>query len=85
MAKTAISPVRVTFSVNEAAAALGVTRDKVYDAIREGKLAAKAFGTRTLIPAAALEAFVNELPALTIRPDRAAGCTGRGRPKKAAA
>jgi excisionase family DNA binding protein len=53
-------------SIAETAARSGFGRDGIYRAIREGKLEAKKFGRRTIIPAASLERFMAELPSLRL-------------------
>lgn len=49
---------RLTFSVAEAAAALGVGRTGLYRLIGDGKLRVLKVGSRTLIPRDALNAFI---------------------------
>lgn len=58
---------KFAFSVEEAARRAGVGRDAVYKAIRDGRLAAKKFGRRTLITAEALREFLAGLPALELK------------------
>jgi excisionase family DNA binding protein len=53
----------LAISVNDAATRIGVCRDRIFDAIREGRLEAKKFGRRTLVPVDALRRFIDELPA----------------------
>lgn len=50
---------KLTFSVAEAAAALGVGRTGVYQLIKDGQLPKLKVGSRTLIPRGALDAFVD--------------------------
>ena len=54
-------------SIEESAARSGFGKDGIYRAIREGKLEAKKFGRRTIIPAASLERFIAELPPLRLK------------------
>lgn len=53
-------------SIAETAARSGFGRDGIYRAIREGKLEAKKFGRRTIIPVASFERFIAELPPLRL-------------------
>lgn len=52
------------FSVEEAARCADSCRDKIYGAINAGKLRARKDGRRTVILAADLEAYLNNLPAI---------------------
>ena len=47
---------------DEAAAALRISKDKVDQAIRTGALKAKRLGRTVVIPARALEEFLDNLP-----------------------
>lgn len=58
----------LVFTVDETAAKLRLGRDGIYKAIREGRLAAKKIGRRTLITADDLDAFIENLPALQLPP-----------------
>ena len=55
---------KLVFSVTEAAHAANSCRDKIYGAINAGKLRARKNGRRTIILAADLEAYLNNLPSL---------------------
>jgi excisionase family DNA binding protein len=55
------------FSINDACAAIGIGRTKLYSLISDGKLDARAIGGRTVIPAASLQKFVSTLPLAPIR------------------
>jgi excisionase family DNA binding protein len=59
---------RMAVSVAEAAVETGVGRDKLYAAIRDGRLEAKKFGRRTLITYDALRRFLDALPPLQLPP-----------------
>lgn len=48
----------LAYSINEAARALSVGRDKVYELIAKGELRAKKAGKRTLIPRSSIEAWL---------------------------
>jgi len=61
-----LSPERAAYSVAEAAVLAGVGRDQVYAAIRDGSLDARKWGRRTIIPAAALQRFLTNLPPLRL-------------------
>lgn len=56
----------LAFSVDQAAARTGLGRDKIYEAIRNGELAAHKAGRRTLLTSDALRAFLNSLPKLQL-------------------
>ena len=51
---------RLSLSVTEAAAALGVSKDAIYDAVRCHELPATRIRRRILIPLAALEQLLAE-------------------------
>ena len=51
---------RLTYSVEEAAVLLGISRGKVYECIRSGKLKATRLGRRFVVSAQALEALLGE-------------------------
>jgi excisionase family DNA binding protein len=59
---------RMALSVAEAAAEAGVGKDQVYAAIRDGRLEARKWGRRTLIPYDAFYRFIDELPSLQLPP-----------------
>jgi len=52
-------PPRLTYTVPEAAAILGISRGLAYEMVHAGTLPALRLGSRILIPRAALEATVN--------------------------
>jgi excisionase family DNA binding protein len=60
--------VRLTYSVPEAARALGISRSYCYELVQEGVLPHLPLGRRRLIPRAALERYVKER----------SGCEGGG-------
>ena len=49
---------RLSFSVQEAAAAIGVSSRTVHDFVKDGTIAHFRMGTRVLIPADALRVFI---------------------------
>lgn len=49
---------RMTYSVEEAAAVLGVSKSKLYDSVRKGELRAVQLGRRVVIPCDEIEALV---------------------------
>jgi excisionase family DNA binding protein len=53
---------KIAHGVNEAAEIVGVGRDGIYDAIKQGKLIARKYGKRTIITFVDLQAFVDSLP-----------------------
>jgi excisionase family DNA binding protein len=57
-----IPPEKLAFTMKEAAAALGIGRTTLWQAISDGKLAALKLGSRTLIPADALRQWVASMP-----------------------
>ena len=57
---------RLAFSVDEAGLRTTLGRDKIYEAIKEGRLEAKKAGRRTLITADALRRFLDSLPLLEL-------------------
>lgn len=59
---------RLAYSVDAAAAQSNLCKDKIYQAIREGKLRAVKAGRRTIIPADALRQFIDSLPPLQLPP-----------------
>lgn len=56
---TTTSPAKIAYTVNEAAAATGVSRRKLYYLMKEGALAFSQQAGRRLIRAEALQALVN--------------------------
>ncbi|MEW6470651.1 MAG: single-stranded DNA-binding protein [Actinomycetota bacterium] len=57
---------RVSYTVEEAAALLGISRTKLYECVRTGEVEATPVGRRWLIPAAALEELLGRpLPGST--------------------
>jgi excisionase family DNA binding protein len=66
LAEAGLGMGRMAFSVEAAAAETNLCRDKIYAAIRDGKLKAKKAGRRTLIPADALRQFIDDLPPLKL-------------------
>lgn len=53
----------ISYSVQNAAAAVGISRAYLYQLIGEGKIVARKIGSRTVIPADELRRFVNSQPA----------------------
>ena len=54
---------RQTLTVEEAATLLGIGRNSAYQAIARGELPALRFGRRLLIPRAALDRLLTNMPA----------------------
>lgn len=54
----ALSPPKITLSIQEAVAASGLSRSYLYEAMSQGKLPFVKKGKRRLIPAAALAEYV---------------------------
>jgi excisionase family DNA binding protein len=61
MSKTLPLP-RVAYSVTEIVVISGISRDRIYAAIRDGHLAAHRIGRRLLVTEAALRQFLAALP-----------------------
>lgn len=57
----AIEAQRMTFSVEEAAAILGVSKSKIYDSVRNGELRGVQVGRRVVIPCDVLEDLLGPL------------------------
>lgn len=53
---------KLTYTVKQTAAALGVGQTTVWKAVADGKLSAMKLGSRTLIPADSLRAWIASLP-----------------------
>ncbi len=64
---------KLTYTVTEAAALLGIGRSAAYEAARSGQLPTIRIGKRVLVPVAALERLlaVNELKATSGQPEMA--------------
>jgi excisionase family DNA binding protein len=54
---------RAALRVSEACAALAISRSKFYEEVSAGRLKALKAGSRTLIPVASIDAWLNSLPA----------------------
>jgi excisionase family DNA binding protein len=50
------------YSIMQVSARVGINKDAIYKAIKDGRLPARKLGKRTLILAADLEAFLQALP-----------------------
>jgi excisionase family DNA binding protein len=61
-AQREIPPEKLTYTMKEAAAALGVGRTTLWRAISDGNLVALKLGSRTLIPADALRQWIASMP-----------------------
>jgi excisionase family DNA binding protein len=59
-ARTAVQ--KRAFSVDETAQVTALSRDKLYDAMRDGALEYRKFGRRTLIMSDAIDRFLASLP-----------------------
>ena len=57
---------QLAMSIDEAARRAGLGRDKMYTAVKEGKLEARKAGRRTLVTADALRRFIDNLPTLQL-------------------
>jgi excisionase family DNA binding protein len=62
MSKNISDTGRRAHSITETCALLGLGRDSIYAAIRDGRLVARKFGKRTVIVDDDLRQFLSELP-----------------------
>jgi excisionase family DNA binding protein len=53
---------KLAFTIQEAAAVSSIGQTSLYKAIREGRLKARKYGTRTVITRLDLQAFLDSLP-----------------------
>jgi excisionase family DNA binding protein len=53
---------KLAYTPEEAAAATGLGRTSIFEAMRDGRLDRRKAGTRTIIPAESLRAFLAALP-----------------------
>ena len=51
---TTETPIKLAYSIPEAAAAISIGRSKIYALIAEGRIETRKIGKRTVIPAASL-------------------------------
>lgn len=63
---------KLAFSIQEFCEASGLCRSNVYVAIREGRLAARKHGRRTIITADDAQAFIASLPRADVAQQNAA-------------
>lgn len=63
---------RVTYSVAEVAAQLGISRNSAYEAVRLGEIPSLRFGRRIVVPAAALEQLLLDAGRVDTRRDSVA-------------
>lgn len=56
---TELGPERLTLTVEEAAAVLGISRAFAYEAVRRGEIPSIRIGRRVLVPRAALERLLD--------------------------
>lgn len=57
-----VSPQPIAYGVKDAAAAIGLSRSRIWQLIGEGEIEARKLGGRTVIPAASLNAYLNSAP-----------------------
>lgn len=53
---------KISLTIQDVSKTTGIGRTKVFELIRDGKLPARKIGTRTLILAQDLKAFIDKLP-----------------------
>jgi excisionase family DNA binding protein len=56
-------PTKLTYTVPEAAALLGISRSTAYECVRRGELPSLTLGRRVLISRAQLEQLIGPIPA----------------------
>ncbi len=56
----------LALSIPDAVKVSGMSRSSIYEAMKRGELAALKAGRRTLIPVAALEAYLASLPSYEV-------------------
>ena len=54
---------QIAVTIPDAVKATGLSRSRIYEALKRGDLSARKAGRRTLIPFADLEAYLASLPA----------------------
>ncbi|MCZ8184217.1 MAG: helix-turn-helix domain-containing protein [Beijerinckiaceae bacterium] len=59
---------KISLTIQDVSKTTGIGRTKVFELIREGKLPARKIGTRTIILAEDLKAFLDKLPQAGHRP-----------------
>jgi excisionase family DNA binding protein len=60
---------RLALSPDEAAASAGVSRTKIFEAIRDGALTARKSGKATIVELAELQRWIHSLPTRSRTPD----------------
>lgn len=58
---------KISLTIQDVSKTTGIGRTKVFELIRDGKLPARKIGTRTLILAEDLKAFLDKLPSASNR------------------
>ena len=58
MSNANIKQQKIAYSINEACDATSLGRTRIYELIKEGRLAARRIGNRTIIPTKSLEALI---------------------------
>jgi len=58
MTRSTVTVTPVAYNVNEAAQSLRISRDKIYELIRSGRLRTVKVGRRRLVPVAALDEWM---------------------------
>jgi excisionase family DNA binding protein len=62
---------KLTLSVPEVAALIGISRTSAYEAVRRGEIPSLVFGRRIVVPRSALEELLGPLPAMGSAPSTA--------------
>jgi predicted DNA-binding transcriptional regulator AlpA len=65
----AVTPILV--SVNDALTMSGMSRSSLYRRLGEGQLEGRKLGSRTMLVADSLRAFIDSAPVVTIKPPKA--------------
>jgi hypothetical protein len=69
VAKLTANP--IAYAIEDVPSATGLTRTRIFQAIREGQLTARKLGRRTIIEATELHRFIATLPTRGREPDEA--------------
>lgn len=68
---------KLAYTIEEVVALTGLSKDSLYAAIRDQRLPARKYGTRTLVLASDLDRFLNSLPPLNLGPESDGSKRGR--------
>jgi hypothetical protein len=74
----AAGPALLAYTVDSLESASGISRSAIYQDIANGKLQVRKWGSRTVIPAADAQAWIEAMPRGTPRPGNEAAGEARG-------